>query len=159
MNLAAAAARLSLNFGQSIAQAFSKDSMNSLIIITRPNSGSYDQVNREYNVPTSPVIYDEMDPDGNYTGMGAPAGITPAAGPITYSVGDEPTYYESLTANIPVDCPIQPRIDDMVLVVASPDRDLATRMFRVTDVPAGGRINPSTTLSCVGIAPSRQWEL
>lgn len=152
------AAHRSLDYGQQLAEQFADGTMNSLVVISRPGDSTYDEISREYTPPRSKVIYDVLDNAGNPTGVGDIAGITSASGPITFSVGDEPTYYESITVHVPFSCPIQPRIDDVVLVMSNPDRDLVNRRFRVTDVPAGGRINPSTTLSCVGIAPSRQWE-
>lgn len=151
------AAHRSLDFGQQMAEQFADGMMNSLVVISRPGDSGYNETTREYTPPQATVVYDALDEDGEPTGAGGIAGITPADGPITFSVGDEPTYYESITAHIPFSCPIQPRIDDVVLVIANPDRDLVGRRFRITDVPAGGRINPDTTLTCVGIAPSRQW--
>lgn len=153
-SLAAAAARLSLAYGQQLAMDFAVSAMNSLVLITRPGSSGYDQTTREYSPPNTVVVYDSVV----VPGAGDIAGVTSANGPITYNIGDEPTYYESLTVTIPTTCPIQPRIDDLVTIKDNPDRDLINRVFRVTDVPAGGRINPSTTLTCTGIAPSRQWE-
>jgi hypothetical protein len=58
---------------------------------------------------------------------------------------------------IPASVPINPRVDDIVLVMANPDSDMVGRYFRVMGVPVGGRVNASSALSVVGIAPSRQW--
>lgn len=154
IDLAAAATQLSLAYGQTLSQDYSNRAMNSLVRVVRPAVAGYNETTREYTKPTTVVVYDSAVTPG----AGDIAGVTAANGPITYSVGDEPTYYESLTVTIPVTCPIQPRIDDLVTILSNPDRDLVGRVFRVMDVPAGGRINPTTTMACTGIAPSRQWQ-
>jgi hypothetical protein len=158
-SLATLAARASLAYAQGAAQDFTAASMNSLVVITRPDLGGFDETSREYTPPASSVIYDSRDLAGEPTGAGAIAGISMASGQISYAVGDETTYYNSLTCYIPTDLVAHPHIDDVVFVVANPDEDLVGRRFRVTDVPAGGRINASIQLSCTGIAPSRQWEI
>lgn len=157
MNLAAIATALSLDFAQNLSEAFSEASMNSRVIITRPGVAVYNETTREYSAPITVTIYDEKDPDGAFTGIGAPAGITLTGASSSYSVGDEPTYYSSMTCYTPNVMSITPRIDDVVKVIFNPDSDMVGRQFRVTDVPAGGRLSTSTDLACVGIAPSRQW--
>jgi hypothetical protein len=132
--------------------------MNSLVIITRSGIGEYDELTREYTAPGVVTVYD----DDVLFGVGAKAGVTLATGPITMSVGDEPTYYANATVYIPAtyiprSTPATPRIDDVVQVMASSDTGLIGRYFRIVDVPVGGRISASINLSCVGIAPSRQW--
>lgn len=143
--LAALGAQRSLTYAQDRAQAYAEAVMNARVSITRPASATYDEVTREYTKPTSSPVY---------TG---PAGLTIAGGPITMAIGDEPTYYSSLTAYVPHQLEILPRIDDVITVLAAPDVDLVGRSFRITDVPVGGRVTTSMSLSAVGIAPSRQW--
>lgn len=138
-------AQRSLAFAQEHSQTYAEAVMNSTVRITRPASATYDEATREYNRPVVSAVY---------TGD---AGITVAAGPITYSVGDEPTYYSSITCYVPHALDILPRIDDVIEVLTGPDADLNGRAFRVTDVPVGGRISTSMALSATGIAPSRQW--
>ena len=131
--------------------------MNSLVIITRPRVGGYDQVTREYTQPATITIYDTRDAQGAFTGLGAKAGVSLTNTASTFSIGDEPTYYSSITCYVPNVLETNIHIDDVVKFMVSPDIDIVGREFRVTDVPAGGRINTSTDLSCVGIDPSRQW--
>jgi len=140
-------------YAQQLAQPAAEGAMNSLVVITRPGTATFDETSREYQNGTASPIYD--DPD--FPGVGAKAGITLASGPITMNLGDEPQYYSSATISIPQSAPINPRIDDIVLVTANQDKDMIGRYFRVVDVPVGGRISASIDLSCVGIAPSRQW--
>ena len=141
-----------LAFATEYATHHAEGAMNSLITLTR--RGSYDEVSREYDESATEVIYDNFsDP-----GTGARAGVATATGPMNYSVGDEPTYYSSVKVFLPQDGPTKnPRVDDVVYVVASPEDDIVGRYFRVIDAPVGGRIHASMELQCVGIAPSRQW--
>jgi hypothetical protein len=150
--------RRSLAFGQTLSRQYADGAMNSLVIITRPVVAFYDETTREYAMPAVTTIYDDTNELGGWTGLGAKAGITVAGGPITMNMGDEPTYYSSATVYIPQSAPNAPRIDDLVLVMASPDTDMVGRNMRIIDVPVGGRISTSTALSCIGIAPSRQWD-
>ena len=143
--LASQSARRSLAFAQNHAQAYAEAAMNSVVRIIRPATASYDEATREYAVPATSFVY-----------LGD-AGITVAAGPITYSVGDEPTYFSSITCYVPHALLILPRIDDVIEVLTGPDADLNGRFFRITDVPVGGRVSTSMDLSATGIAPSRQW--
>lgn len=151
-DLARAVARRSLAYAQPLAQGNAEGAMNSLVLIQRPAEGTYDEDTREYGSPALTPVYD--DPD--MPGYGAMAGITPAEGPITMNLGDEPQYYSSVTIYIPARA-ARCRIDDVVLVMANPDPDLVERYFRIIDVPDGGRINASQALSATGIAPSRAW--
>lgn len=151
--LATAIARRSLAYAQGLAQAHANGSMNSLVLITRPGSDTFNETTREYGSGLQTVIYD--DPDN--AGAGAIAGVTLAQGPITMDLGDEPQYYSSITAYIPQQVPKLPRINDLLEIKANPDPDMVGRRFRIVDVPAGGRISASIALSCTGIAPSKEW--
>ena len=135
----------SLAFAQVAAQAFSEAAMNSWVLIERPAPATYDESARAYAKPVMSFVY---------TGK---AGVTLAAGAGSFGVGDEPTYYASITCHIPHAPATMPRIDDVITIQACPDIDLVGRAFRVTDVPAGGRVATSVDLSATGIAPSRQW--
>ena len=143
--LAEQSAQRSLAFAQHRAQDFSESVMNSVIKVERPAVASYNETARAYTKPTMSPVYDGK------------AGVTLASGAGTYSVGDEPTYYASITCHIPHAPAMMPMIDDVITIVTSPDTDLIGRTFRVTDVPAGGRVATSVDLSATGIAPSRQW--
>lgn len=156
MNLVSAIATRSLAYATVVAQAHAIGSMNSLVTVTR--EGSYDPVLREYDPELKEVLYDAWDSAGAATGAGAIAGVTSAEGPSVLSLGDEPQYYSSITVFLPKSGAKRSiRIDDTVLIIASPDVDITGRYFRVTGVPAGGRIYASNTLQCTGIAPSKQW--
>ena len=143
--LAEQAAQRSLTFAQHRAQDYAESVMNSTISIGRPAVASYNETARTYTKPVMSPIYDGK------------AGVTLASGAGTYAVGDEPTYYSSITCHIPHAPALMPRIDDVITIEASPDPDLVGRTFRITDVPAGGRVATSIDLSATGIAPSRQW--
>ena len=143
--LAEHGAQRSLTFAQDRAQAYAESVMNSTVWIIRPAVATHNEAARTYVPPTMSAVYEGK------------AGVSLAAGAGSYSVGDEPTYYSSITCHIPHAPAIMPRIDDVILIDASPDPDLVGRAFRVTDVPAGGRVATSIDLAATGIAPSRQW--
>lgn len=146
-------ARRSMKLADRFARSSAEGTMNSLVRITRPGEATYDEETREYGPGLQLLIYsDPLDP-----AKGGIAGITPAQGPITMELGDEPQYYSSVTVYLPQSAPKNPRINDIVEVLGSPDGDMVGRRFRVVDVPAGGRITASIALQCTGIAPSREW--
>lgn len=151
-NLVADLTAFNLAFATQYATHHAEGAMNSLIILSR--QGAYDEVSREYDESAGEVLYDNFsDP-----GKGARAGVATAQGPMNFNVGDEPTYYSSVKVYLPQDGPTKnPRVDDVVYVVASPEDDIVGRYFRVIDAPVGGRMHASMELQCVGIAPSRQW--
>jgi hypothetical protein len=140
----------SLAFAQRLARLHAEGAMNSRVMITR--KGIWDTAGYEYDPDTPTTIYD--DPDS--PGAGAIAGITEAQGPMEMQVGDEPSYYSSVTVYIPQTAPVNPIINDLVYVIDCPDTELEHRVFRVMDVPAGGRLSASIALSCQGVAPSRE---
>jgi hypothetical protein len=126
--------------------------MNSLVVITRP--GTYDDVLREYDPAAAEVLYD----DPLVPGAGAVAGVTSTGSGQSLSLGDEVQYYASIQVYIPQESPSKNvRVDDVVLVVTGPDNDIDGRLFRVTNVPVGGRLFSSIGMLCTGIAPSKQW--
>lgn len=144
--------RRSMAFASQVAQQTSEGAMNSLILIVR--KGGYDQQTREWDSEAETVIYDHPD----LPGSGWEAGVTLAQGPITMSLGDEQQYYSSITAYIPHGRALrQPRIDDVITIMSNPEPELNGRLFRVTDVPVGGRIHSSVQIQAIGIAPSKQW--
>ena len=143
-------ARRSMSFAQGLARRSAVGAMNSLVRITR--AGGWDTGSFEYDPAQTQVVYDDAD----YPGTGAIAGVTPASGSVTMDIGDEPQYFSSLTVYIPQAAPINPRIGDLVQVMANPDADIIGSYYRVTDVPVGGRLTSSITLRCTGIAPSKE---
>lgn len=140
----AVVAARSIVLAQMYASAISFGAMNSAVAIRRPTTDSFTEGSRAYNKPTMSVIYE------------GPAGLTPITGSSEYSIGDEPTYYSSVTCRIPLGSAV-PRIDDVIECTYSPDPTIHGRMLRVTDVPAGGRIFSCIAMQAVGIAPSKQW--
>lgn len=151
MNLITALTRKSISFAQSRIEPFAEGSMNSLVIITR--RGIYNADEGEYDPTAEVAVYD----DDTTPGTGARASVTATSGAGTYEFGDEPTYNDSITVRIPRYELRHPRIDDVVRIMAGPDANLTGRYFRVVGVPAGGILMPSVTLSCTGVAPSKQW--
>lgn len=152
MNLAAALVRKSLSLAQGMVQPYAEGAMNSLVVITR--KGVYNADEGEYDPGATVTVYaDSEDPT-----IGAMAGITSTSSSGSMDLGDEPAYFDTITVMIPRGS-LLPRIDDDVHVMAAPDTNLINRHFRVISVPAGGRLFPSITLTCSGVAPSRQWNV
>lgn len=143
--------RKSLSLAQALVEPYAEGAMNSLVRITR--GGSWDPAGGEWDPAGVSVIYaDDVDPE-----LGARAGITGSTGPSFLDVGDEPEYYDMISVMIPRSAPAEPLIDDLVEVMASPDHDIIGRHFRVTGLSVGGRLLPSTTLQCSGLAKSKRW--
>ena len=140
----------SLAFAQRLARQHAEGAMNSLVVIRR--KGVWSEADYEYDPESPQTIYDDPDTPG----AGAKAGITLAQGPMELQIGDEPEYYSSVTVYIPQTAPTNPRVNDLVYVIHCPDPDIEGRVFRVLDVPSGGRISASIALSCTGVAPSRE---
>ena len=153
MNLIEALTRKSMTFAQTIARPYAEGAMNSLVLITR--SGGFNDDTGEYDPTLAQTIYD----DDVMEGFGAKAGVTVTTGPIPMEFGDEPQYFDNLTVWIPKGTAKNPRIDDIVRIMASPDGNLIGRYYRVVSVTAGGRLSPSNQLQCTGAAPSKQWEV
>lgn len=150
MSIAAALVRKSLSLAQSMVQPYAEGAMNSLVRITR--TGVYNAAEGEYDPGAEVVVYaDDEDPE-----IGAKAGVTASASSGQMDFGDEPAYFDTITVMIPRGA-FHPRIDDVVRIMACPDANLIGRYFRVVSVPAGGRLFPSITLTCSGVAPSKQW--
>jgi hypothetical protein len=150
--LARLVARRSLALAQAMARPYAEGNMNSLVVITR--HGGWDEEAGEY-LPQSAktTIYDDPDIEG----IGAPAGVTPTTGPITFGFGDEPEYQDSVDVFIPKSAQL-PRIGDKVKVTAGPDPQFIHREYKVISVIGSGRIVPSIHLRCSGAAPSRTTE-
>ena len=142
--------RRSLAFAQRRAQQAADGGMNSLVVITR--NGQWSETDYEYDPGVAKVIYDDLETPGG----GAIAGITDTSGGGSFDIGDEPTYTDSVRVTIPQSAPKNPRINDLVKVVASPDTDIVGRVFRVVDVTVGGRLTASIAMTCTGVAPSRE---
>lgn len=143
--------RRSLSVAQRYAAAYADANRNSLVVITRNYTFNEDKAFYDRSAPPR-VIYDDSD----HPGIGAPAGITPTSGPAVMDFSDEPTSYDSVQIYLPLSMAEEPRIDDIVLVTSCPDTTTVGRYFRVTSVPAGGRINSSIDIIATGIAPSKE---
>lgn len=146
-DLSARVASRSIVLAQDYAAAIAVGTMNSAIWIKRPTEsgqGGWDSETRTYTQRAQADIYQGI------------AGLSRASGSSEFNLGDESTYYSSVTIQIPYDSP-HPRIDDVARVTYSPDDAIWNRFFRITDVHVGGRIASSITMSAIGIAPSRQW--
>jgi hypothetical protein len=140
----------SLAFAQNVAQHHAEGSMNSLVIITRPDG--WNATTFEYDPAANTVIYD--DPDN--PGAGAKAGISLQTGSVQADYADEPTYTSSTTVYIPQSATSTPQIDDLVEVVACPDPETQGQIMRVVDVTMGGRIIASIALSVTVNPPSKE---
>lgn len=154
VSLAELITRKSMSYAQSLARPYAEGAMNSLVLITR--NGGFDEAAGEYNPGLKATVYDDVD----FPTFGAKAGVTMTTGPITVNYGDEPEYLDNIQVMIPKSAPglfMNPRIDDIVRIMANPDASLWGRFYRVQSVVAGGRISTSNTLLCSGAAPSKQW--
>lgn len=152
MSLVAQLTARSIRLAGEIAREHSEGAMNALVTLTR--RGTYDEVSREYDAGADEVLYDNLSEPG----MGAMAGVSTTTNEVAMDLGDEEQHYSSVTVYLPQDGPTKnPRVHDIVKVVAAPEQDIVGRHFRVVGVPVGGRIYSSITLTCVGIAPSREW--
>ena len=142
--------RKALSFAQAQVEPHAEGAMNYLVRITR--NGVWMPESGEYDPSGEAVIYaDSLD-----RSTGAMAGVMPTSNAGTSMIGDEPEYLDALTVVIPRSAP-EIIINDMLQVMAGPDTGILGRYFRVTSVDAGGRLMPSQTLSCQGVAKSREW--
>lgn len=150
VNLSMMIVRKSMGLAQTLIPPYAEGAMNSLVRITRPGSWKPDE--GEYDPDEGTVVYaDDLDPS-----LGAMAGITTSSGPMTLTIGDEPEYYDTLMVYIPRGSP-EPWIDDILVVMANPEADMIGRIFRVTSVGVGGRLQGSINMICTGAAKSHQW--
>lgn len=142
--------RKSLSFAQAQIEPYAEGAMNYLVRITR--NGAWVASQGEYDPAGETVVYaDSDDPE-----IGAMAGVMPTAASGTTLIGDEPEYSDTLRIVVPRSAP-EIIINDMLQVTAGPDVGILSRYFRVVSVDAGGRLQPSQTLTCTGVAKSREW--
>jgi hypothetical protein len=89
-----------------------------------------------------------------------------AAGPVTYTIGDEVQFFSSGTATIPLEwdplgdgtlVTTLPQVDDLLQVTAHDDYGYVGREFRVVDVENLGTLAAYRRLQIVGIARSPGW--
>jgi hypothetical protein len=144
LSVVTSAVNRSLAIAQSFAIAVATSNMNSQVQIKRMAKGVFNETSRQMAQPSGTLVYD-----------GA-AGLTVATGSTEIDLGDEITYFSSITCNLPQGSN-HIIVDDVIKVMASPDDDLVGRYFRVTDTPVGGRIVASINLRATGIVPSRSW--
>lgn len=143
--------RRALGYAQRFASEYADAQRNSLVIITRPYTYSASDASFGRYEPAE-VIYDDQDTPG----VGAPAGISPTSGPMVVDFSSEPASYESITVYLPEKLPKAPLIDDLLTVMVTPDTAMVGRVYRITGIAAGGRLTSSTTLTCTGLAPSKE---
>lgn len=146
--------RRAMTAAQHYASAYADAQRNSLVIVTR-NYGFNDGT-REWDRTAGTVIYDDINEAGDHTGLGGPAGVASTSGPMTLDFGDEPASYDTVMIYLPLSMPIDPRIDDLVTIMSSPDNHFAGRTFRIEDVNAGGRLSSSVTCRASGAAPRKE---
>lgn len=142
--------RKSIRFAQAQIEPFAEGAMNYLVRITR--NGAWSSATGEYDPAGETVVYADTDDPS----IGAMAGVLPTSASGTSLIADEAEYTDSLTVLIPRSAP-EIIIGDMVQVMAGPDTGIIGRYFRVDSVDAGGRLQPSQTISCTGVAKSRDW--
>lgn len=124
---------------------YAESNMSATVTVVRKYKPVFNETTGELASASPSVIY---------TGK---ARVATSSGPLTYAVGDESSYFQALTVSIPV-VTADVMVDDLVLVTAHPgDPAVVGRVFRVTDVEAGGQWMAARKLSVVGVADSQQW--
>lgn len=126
------------------ARAFAEANMQATVRIERPTEPVFNRDTGDLGMAPDAIVY-----------IGK-ARVYSVTGPATYALGDEPQYYSSSFVSIPQGM-AEPRIDDVVEVLAHPDPSLVGRFFRVQDVEAGGQMPAVKRMQVVGIQPSRGW--
>ena len=150
VSLLTAVVRKSILFAQAQIEPFAEGAMNYLVRITR--NGAWSAAEGEYDPTGEFVVY--ADPDD--PSLGAIGGVMTTSPSGTSLIADEAEYTDSLTVVVPRSAP-EIIINDMLQVMAGPDSGIVGRYFRVTSVDAGGRLQPSQTLSLTGVAKTRDW--
>ena len=112
---------------------------------------------------TGELIYDAAAPT-LYEGI---AHLSTAAGPVTYTIGDEVQFFSSGNATIPLDwcpdpatqevVPVLVQVNDLLEVTAHDDYVYVGRLFRVVDVEAPGTLVASRRLQIVGAQRNPTW--
>jgi len=102
-----------------------------------------------------PVANRVTNPDDDEVYVG-PARIRSVTGPVTMALGDEPQYFQSTFASIPLSARV-PQTDDLLTVLDGPDPKLVGRSYRVVDVERGGMLPVAHVMQLVGIEPGHTW--
>lgn len=140
----------SFAFAQRIAQKFAESNMTAEVTIVRPGPTTLDTVDGSLDVATGVTVY---------TGA---ARVYPVGGPVTLDLGDEPQYFSSAYVSVPLTdasgANVLPQVDDLVEIVDHPDPLAVGRLFRVTDVEAGGQLAVVRRMQVVGVQRFKAWE-
>jgi len=111
------------------------------------------------------ITRDKSDPEPTVIYAGD-CHLGTAAGPVTYTIGDEVQFFSSGTATIPLDwdplgdgtfVPTLPQVDDILQVTAHDDYGYVGRRFRVVDVENLGTLAGYRRMQIVGIQRSPGW--
>lgn len=129
-----------------VAREFAESNMTAMVSITRKAAPVFDPETGGLASGEPIVVYEGK------------ARIYSATGPVTYNIGDEPTYFSSTMVSIPVITDDIPRVDDLVTVLEYlSDPLMVGRTFRVQDVEAGGQWMAARKLQVTGVQESQQW--
>lgn len=134
---------------QRYAQRFVEGNMTAVVRLSRPDPGVFDHVDGSLDVASGQVVYE---------GKGR---VYPVSGPLTLNLGDEPQYFSQAFVSVPlvddVGDNVLPQVDDLVEVLEHPDPLSVGRLFRVTDVEAGGQFAVVRRMQVVGVQRFRSW--
>jgi len=135
---------------QRYAQRFAESNMTAEVIVTRPGAAALDASDGSLGV---------LDGVEVYSGR---ARVYPVAGPVTLDLGDEPQYFSSAYVSVPLTdstgSNVLPQVDDLVEVVEHPDPLVVGRLFRVSDVEAGGQFAVVRRMQVVGVQRFKTWQ-
>jgi hypothetical protein len=134
---------------RSYAQRYAQISMVDTVRIDRPGDPSLDTTSGNATSTVLSTIYE---------GVGK---VTTISGPVQYQLGEEPQYFSSGEASIPLldvdGDPTTPQVNDVLIVVSHHDVLMVGRAFRIMDVKASGLIEAARTLTLSGVQRWAGW--
>lgn len=80
-----------------------------------------------------------------------------AGGGSAISIGDGDIVITPTYLSIPFETDPVPRVDDVVVVISSPDPDFIGRTLRITSVDSGSYIHPARKMQVVVWSDNRTW--
>lgn len=130
------------------ARGYAERNMSSVVLITRPAPSTFNAVTGDQTAVTDSVVYRGK------------ARVYSSSGPMTYNLGEENQYYQSLNVSVPLyvdGFPVNPQVDDVVEIVEHVDPLAVGKLYRVMDVELAGPIAASRRMQVTGIQKYRSW--
>lgn len=141
--------KINTNLVRGYAQRYAQMSMVDTIRIDRPGDPTLNTTSGDATATVLSTVYQ---------GIGK---VTTVSGPIQYQLGEEPQYFSSGEASIPlIDVdgnPTTPQVNDVLIVETHPDVLMVGRAFRIMDVKASGLIEAARTLTLTGVQRWAGW--